>query len=327
MLGYRTGETPVMQVNVKKPKPFKWLRKLFRRIKFKHARFDDGKYARGQKDIEKWHEDTPLAKADYPDHRWQVVTRPRSRRSRNKNKDLQASSKPMQNRDTSEENKNTNNHSNNFLNMDTLKQVLDNDTGYPSGGHSGTGSRPTIRADVHSSPSWHNGCKDSLCRAVKSAEGSVRSHLSGYNTLDVELSPVPCDINTKRKATSKSGTTLHNSNAKSSLTSTDGYGHHKPSTISHTQAKSQKEGSSLSALNDSITHDHGNENDLNHMRAFEKRRFNKKPKLRKGKRRRPRRRGKYVELETTPSCESLEDASELVLGQRSSDTETVSKVM
>ena len=55
-------------------KPFKWLRRLFRRFKYRHAKFKDGKYMKGKKDVELWREETSLTHVDYPDYRWQALT-------------------------------------------------------------------------------------------------------------------------------------------------------------------------------------------------------------------------------------------------------------
>ncbi len=63
-------------------KPFKWLRRLFRRLKYKHCKFKDGKYTKGKKDVELWKEDQPLASVDYPDYRWQNVTHNGTQRQR-----------------------------------------------------------------------------------------------------------------------------------------------------------------------------------------------------------------------------------------------------
>lgn len=49
---------------------FRWLRRLFRRIKYRHAKFKDGKHTKGRGDVELWQEDHPIASADYPGYRW-----------------------------------------------------------------------------------------------------------------------------------------------------------------------------------------------------------------------------------------------------------------
>ena len=54
---------------------FKWLRRLLNRLRFRHSKFKDGKYTKGSRDIEKWPDDSDLTSADYPDYRWQVVTK------------------------------------------------------------------------------------------------------------------------------------------------------------------------------------------------------------------------------------------------------------
>ena len=54
---------------------FKWLRGLLNRLRFRHSKFKDGKYTERSRDIEKWPDDSDLTSADYPDYRWQVVTK------------------------------------------------------------------------------------------------------------------------------------------------------------------------------------------------------------------------------------------------------------
>ena len=56
-------------------RPLKWLRRLLNRLRFRHSKFKDGKYAKRSRDIEKWPDDSDLTSADDPDYRWQVVTK------------------------------------------------------------------------------------------------------------------------------------------------------------------------------------------------------------------------------------------------------------
>lgn len=339
MLGYRTGETPVVQVHVKKPKPFKWLRKLFRRLKFKHARFDDGKFARDQKDIEKWHEDAPLTKADYPDHRWQSVTRPR--KSRNKNKDTQLRHHGQTDKPKSKhrEHPKPNNHQSqndqsNILDMDILKQVLNRDPSYTYGK---TIPEQTVCAEIHSRPSGltdlRKRSKEVLATTSRTVEETVRANVSGYFPLEKEGSPcrspqssgrptpyAQCDTPASVGGSKRKDRSVYKSAYPEMVSITHVHMPHPrhPATESSFQgetsqvsaSQTQREMQAISQL-DVATCQHENDNDLNHLRAFEKKVFNKKPKNRKSKKKRVRRKGKYRELETVPSVESLTETSEV----------------
>ena len=351
MLGYRTAGSQIEQVHVKRPKPLRWLRNLFRRLKFKHARFEDGKYGRDCKDVEKWYGDSPLVHADYPDHRWQAVTKHRSRKSRSSQDQTQEErATDLDSIEVSPNRPAT------YMNIyrkyeesvsrkiygESLRNVTANlnvDNGRDMSMHGEFSS--TVHVDVHHGRegrvTWRDRPKEKARLAVKQVEASVMEQLAGYTPLTATIdnvNPTPLKRNARTNGRQAPPTGTVTNPVRYNIISTPDPPPLPPVTMatrSITQARNEhlKDVEDRNTLNSNFHHsdvnsdvlissmnqiEHENDNDVNHLRTVKSvRPLGKKPKGRKGKRRKARRKGKYQELLTMPSEENINEEPEDIL--------------